>query len=33
VLAAVAALGPVVDLRTEQPSLEQVFLELTGKAP
>jgi ABC-2 type transport system ATP-binding protein len=32
VLAAVAALpGRVVDLRTEQPSLEQVFLALTGE--
>ncbi len=30
-LAAVTALGTVVDIRTEQPSLEQVFLELTGK--
>jgi ABC-2 type transport system ATP-binding protein len=32
VMAAVAALpARVVDLRTEQPSLEQVFLALTGK--
>jgi ABC-2 type transport system ATP-binding protein len=30
-LRALAALDGVVDLRTEQPSLEQVFLELTGK--
>jgi ABC-2 type transport system ATP-binding protein len=30
-LASVSALGvPIVDLRTEQPSLEQVFLEITG---
>jgi ABC-2 type transport system ATP-binding protein len=30
VLAAANALGTVIDLRTEQPSLEQVFLALTG---
>jgi ABC-2 type transport system ATP-binding protein len=33
-LGAVAGLsGPVVDLRTEQPSLEDVFIALTGAAP
>jgi ABC-2 type transport system ATP-binding protein len=33
VMAAVAAMpGRVIDMRTEQPSLEQVFLALTGKA-
>jgi ABC-2 type transport system ATP-binding protein len=33
VMAAVAAMpGRVIDMRTEQPSLEQVFLALTGRA-
>jgi ABC-2 type transport system ATP-binding protein len=32
-LSALAALGPIVDVTTEQPSLEHVFLELTGHRP